>query len=112
MLAFKVFRPVKYKHNLSINLLICLVGIYSYSKMIDNTFSRTNIFKFVTYFSYPAIKRYFEIYIQRGLVIPCVMHGSRQYYKLSEQAIAIVQEIPQSYNRVMYEFSNKYNVSL
>jgi hypothetical protein len=112
LLSFKVFKPIKLKYHLSVNLLICLVGMYLYSISEKDNFSRLAIRKFITYFNYHAINRYFDILLDIGLIIPGIKHKTRQYYKLSNKAILIVKEIPENYNRVLYEFSNKYNVVL
>ncbi len=110
LLSFKVYQPTKRKYKLSFNLLFCLTGIYLYSVMIKETFSRTGIYNFITYFNYNVIKRYFDIYLQRKLIIQ--VSNDPQLYKLTQEAINIIEEIPKNYNKVMYEFSNKYNIDL
>ena len=112
LLAFKVFRPIKRKYNLSVNLLLCLVGLYVYSNVVKQDFCRSAIIRFVTYYNDKVINRYIDIFLSRGLVIESIKHGSRQYYKLTNQALSIVNEIPAEYNRVLYEFCNKYSIEL
>jgi hypothetical protein len=58
------------------------------------------------------MNKYIDILLNLGLLVPGVRHGSRQYYKLSDKAVLIIKEIPENYNKVLYEFTNKYNISL
>ena len=110
LLSFKSIHPTKRKYKLSYNLQITLIGVYLYTLSFGNNFSRSAIKDFVSYYNYYTICRYFNIFLDRGLIVQSNNRGKFVYYKLTDQAINIVNEIPLSYNRVLYEFCNKYNI--
>jgi len=86
--------------------------LYSYTTLVKPDFTRSGVIRFIRYYNDKVINRYIDIFIQRKLVIESIRHGSYQYYKLTESAISIINEIPEEYNRVLYEFCNRYNVVL
>ena len=112
MLSFKVFQPTKRLHILSFNLLFVLVCIFLYTQLIDHNFCRTGIRSFVTYYNHNTIKRYFDIYMDKGLISLSYSKGNRVYYKLTEQAINIIKDLNSNYDKVLYQFCNKYNIVL
>ena len=112
LLSFKVFQPTKRKYNLTFNIQFCLIGIFLYTQLVNDNFTRSAIYKFITYFNYKTILRYFDILLQRGLITHSYNRGTFQYFKLTDSAISIINEIPENYNRVLYQFCNKYGVRL
>lgn len=112
LLAFRITQPIRKQYNLSFNLLLCLIGIYLYSKLVNDNFSRTAIKDFIHYYNNKSIYRYFEIYLSKGLIVTSYNRGKFVYYKLTESAISIINEIPGNYDKVLYTFCNKYNVVL
>lgn len=112
-LLFVIFRPVRKKYNLSINCLLVLNSCYLYSKLENKKeFYLTDIYKFTTYYSIPHIKQYIVVLAQRGFIIPDKPGQFRVLYHISELGIQVIEEIEESYNREMYEFSNKYHLDL
>ena len=112
LLSFKSVQPTKRKHRLTFNLQLCLISMYLYSKIVERDFSRTGIKSFMTYFNSHYINRYFDIFQDRRLIVKSCIRNSYQFYRLTNQAITTVEEIPVNYNKVLYEFCNKYNVVL
>ena len=112
LLAFRVTQPIRKQYNLSFNLLLCLIGMYLYTNLYNKDFSRTAIQNFIHYYNNKSIYRFFDIYLNRGLIVISYNRGKFVYYKLTDSAISIINEIPEEYNRVLYQFCNKYNVVL
>jgi len=72
----------------------------------------TDIYKFTSYYSIPVMKRFIGVLTLRGLIIPINPGEFRVLYNISEQGIEIIQEIEESYNKELYNFTNKYNIDL
>ena len=58
------------------------------------------------------MKNFFRVLTLRGLIIPINPGERRVLYNISEQGIKIIQEIEESYNKELYNFTNKYNIDL
>lgn len=86
--------------------------MYEYSELVCNTFSTSAVQKFIHIYEYNRVRKYFNTLLSIGLIAEDHKKNTFQYYRLTNQAIDIVNEIPLSYNRVLYEFCNKYNIVL
>lgn len=111
-LLYVIFRPIRKKYDLSVNCILILNSCYLYAKLVKNQFYMTDIYKFTSYYSIPVMKNFFRVLTLRGLIIPINPGEFRVLYNISEQGIKIIQEIEESYNKELYNFTNKYNIDL
>ena len=111
-LLYVIFRPLRKKYNLSVNCILILNSCYLYSKLVKDKFYMTDIYKFTSYYNIPVMKNFFRVLTLRGLIIPINPGEFRVLYNISEQGIKIIQEIEESYNKELYNFTNKYNIDL
>lgn len=112
LLSYDATKPVRRKHKISFNLLYVLIGCYCYTTLVNKQFSFTSIVKIVRIYNSIRLRKYFDILINLSLVYQSGNKGSIKYYSLTDKARNIIDEIMKEYNRVLYEFSNKYNIDL
>ena len=110
---FKVCKPLRMRHNLTVGCLLVLNGSYIYTLHIKDRFTTGALLKFVTYYNRPKIGGYIKVLIVRGfLTLAGVNKGGDQLYSISESGIKIIQELNESYQQRLIEFCNKYNIEL
>lgn len=112
-LWFKILRYSRLKHRLSINTLLVLNGAYLHSKLINPSFSKTSLAKFITYYNLPNISKYITVLRIKGLVIPSGMYKQHcQLYQLTEYGINVITEIQNNYNKVYNKFCIDNGISV
>lgn len=111
-LLFKILRPVRTKHKLSINLVLTLNSCYLYSKLVKHQFYVTDIYKFNEYYSIKLIKRYIGILAQRGFIYCINPDDLRRLHYITEEGISLIESIHSNYEIVFRDFVDKYNIVL
>ena len=86
-----------------------LVSCYVYALHEKPLFCVTDIKLFLTYYNSNRMNKYFEILQDRNLLIFVEKVKMGKYYKLSPDAIKIIEDISVNYDKVLYEFLNKYS---
>lgn len=112
LLSYESTKSVRRKYKISFNLLYVLIGCYCHTTLVNKQFSFTSIVKIVRIYNSIRLRKYFDILINLSLVYQSGNKGSIKYYSLTDKARNIIDEIMKEYNRVLYEFSNKYNIDL
>ena len=109
---FRILKPARLGNDLSINLLLVLVACYVYTLHEKVLFCVTDIKLFLSYYNSNRMNKYFEILQDRNLLIFVEKVRTGKYYKLSPEAIKIIDDIKINYNSVLYTFFNKYSIEL
>ncbi len=108
LLRNRSFRPVKLKYNINYNQVTVLCGIYIYTLYVKNEFSLHQIFKFVRIFSYKNMLAQLNRLENNKLIS---LAGVKKY-RITQTGIDAVNLLLSSYDNILYEFCNKYNVVL
>ena len=104
----KAYRPIKLKYRLAYNTITLLCSAYIYYKYKNKLFSYTGLFLFCGYFSPKSSRRYFDWLVSSNMI---ALAGNRKY-TLTDTGLAVIHEIEDSYNNVVYQFCIKHNISL
>lgn len=112
VISFDVTRPIRRKYKIAHNLLLCLIGMYVYSKLVNDTFSANSIYRFMRIFANQRLNRFISILLNKGYIVIDHNKGQYIYYRITNQTNIIIQELQDNYNKVLYQFCNKYNIVL
>jgi hypothetical protein len=109
---FKVCRPIRRRYNLSVNCSLTLLGLYVYSKFINQTFTRRQIINFVTFYSKPKMNSYFTVLLSHGYILQSGLKLSHPVYCISPIGFNVIQELNTSYQEQFNKFIDQYNITL
>ena len=109
---FRVARFARIKYKLSVNCLLVLSGVYVYSKVINQSFTRRQVTYFTRYFDSYRINKYFTVLNNLGYIVESGKKREFQLYSISLIGVKIIEEMKESYDININEFIRKYNISL
>jgi len=102
------FRQVRLQYTINYNTITVLLGCYVFSKHVKEQFTITDIVMFTCLFNGKGMKRIFNKLLACDLI---TLAGSR-HYKLTEPGQTIIKQVNDNYNTVLYQFCQKYNITL
>jgi hypothetical protein len=109
---FKCCRSIRIKYKLSSNCVLVLNGVYVYSKVINQRFTRRKILDFVSYYNIKKIDCYLTVLISKGYVIQSGQRKTLLLYSISPIGLTVINELNQSYQDQFNIFVSKYNIVL
>lgn len=109
---YKVCRPVKFKHHVSVNVLLLLSGTYLLYKVTNKPFTRKQLLKFLTYYNSNKIKYYIGVLIDKGFIERINSSSHIEYYSITLAGINVINDLNDSYQIELSKFCQQYNISL
>jgi len=109
---FRGLKPVRRKYKLSINEIIFLNGVYLYCKHVSTCISQDACMKFIGYYNLPKIKYYIGSLQTKGMIQVAEIINGYNRYKLTSQGITVMEDINDGFERCLYDWFNKYSISL
>lgn len=109
---FRILRPIRLKHKLSINELIYLTGIYCYTRHQGTSFSFNSIHTYISYFTRPKSLYYVKSLKDKGYLYVCDIVKGKDHYKITQAGLSLCGEYEESYLRAINKFYNDNNISL
>ena len=104
----RIENPIK----LTITEVIFLNGIYLYCKHVSTCISRGACLKFMGYNNLGKIKYYLGSLLEKGMIRVAEIIHSYNHYKLTPLGISVINDINGSFERCLYDWFNKYSISL
>jgi hypothetical protein len=109
---FRILRPIRKKFNLTINEIVILNGMMLYNKYVGSSFSYSAILRFVGYFNDKKMRYYFgSLQEKKCIILSDVLNGANRY-RLTEKGIEAISHMEESYDKELYVFLNKNNITL
>ena len=109
---FRGLKPIRNKYKLSINEIIFLNGMYLYCKHMSLTVSRNACLKFIGYYNLRKIKYYLESLMSKGMIQMAQKIKGYNHYKITPLGFEVMNNINGSFNSCLYEWFQRYNISL
>ena len=109
---FRGLKPLRRKYELSINEIIFLIGMYLYCKHVSTCMSQNACLKFICYYNLGKVKYYIVSLLGKGMIQSAEIIKGYQRYKLTPLGLSVVNEINGNFDTCLYEWFNKYNISL
>ena len=109
---FRGLKPLRRKYKLSINEIIFLNGIYLYCKHESTCISQDGCLKYIGYYNLGKIKYYLGSLLSKGMIQLAEIIKGYNRYKLTPLGISVMTEINGSFDVCLYEWFNKYNITL
>jgi hypothetical protein len=109
---FRGLKPLRRKYSLTINEIIFLNGIYLYCKHVNTRVSQDACMKFIGYYNYVKIKYYLGSLQEKGMAQVAEIIKGHTRYKLTPLGLSVMNEINSSFDVCLYEWFQKYNISL
>ena len=111
LLRNKAFRPVKLKYDMNYHCINVLLLCYYYSVRVNGMFTKRGVDMF-KYYGSKSLKYFFGVLEDKGLITLASVRGSWKYYRLTTEGFRAVALSQESYDKALYEFCNKYNITL
>ena len=109
---FRGLKPVRRKYKLTINETIVLNGIYLYCKHVSTCMSQNACLKFIVYYNLGKIKYYIGSLQNKGMIhIAEIIHKNKRY-KLTPLGLSVMNEINGNFETCLYNWFDKYSISL
>lgn len=104
----KTFQAIKAKYRINYNTITLLCAINLYSKYVNKCFTHTAIYLFTGYYNSRNVKKFLNRLIEINVI---ALAGAKKY-TLTDTGLAVIKELEDNYNSVIYQFCNKHNISL
>jgi len=109
---FRGLKPVRRKYSLTINEIIFLNGIYLYCKHVSTCMSQDACLKFIGYYNLRKVKYYIGSLQSKGMIQVAEVIHKYNRYKLTTLGLSVMDELDGSFDRCLYEWFQKYNITL
>jgi hypothetical protein len=109
---FRGLKPIRRKYRLTINEIIFLNGMYLYCKHVSTCMSQDACHRFIGYYSLSKIKYYLGSLQNKNMIQPAEVIKGYNRYKPTQLGISVIDEINGSFDRCLYDWFNKYNITL
>jgi hypothetical protein len=109
---FKVCKPLRGKYKLSVNCLLCLSGAFLYGSVLNRSFTRYSLLKFISYYDNVRIGKYMTVLISKGYIEESVINKGHQTYCVSDKGKQVIKELNESYDKELILFCSKYSIVL
>ena len=109
---FRGLKPVRRKYSLTINEIIFLNGIYLYYKHVSTCMSQDACLKFIGYYNLPKIKYYIGSLQTKGMIQVAEIINSYNRFNLTPLGRTVMDEFNDGFEKCMYNWLNKYSISL
>jgi hypothetical protein len=107
MLSYKASRPIRLQYKLMTHHITVLTACYLFHSYIKTSFTRTDLFRLLGYYSQWRIKGY----ISRLLDCKFITQAGR-YYSITQLGIDTIKQVNENSNTLVYSFCQKYNIEL
>lgn|SRR5574343_894632 len=104
----KSFQAIKAKYQVNYNTITFLCSVYLYYMHVNKSFTMTTIYLFCGYYNIRNVKRFINRLIELNIM---TLAGAKKY-TLTDTGLAVIKELEDNYNSVVYQFCNKYNIDL
>jgi predicted transcriptional regulator len=78
----------------------------------NREFNTNNIVKLISVYDYNRVKRYLNDLYRCNIIAQARPNKTIKYYTLTDLGLSLVAEISNNAEKIMYDFCNKYNISL
>jgi hypothetical protein len=109
---FRGLKPIRRKYKLSINEIIFLNGIYLYCKHVSTCMSQDACLKFISYYNLSKVKYYIGSLLNKKMIHLAEVIKGYNRYKLTPFGLTVMNEINGSFDRCLYEWCQKYSITL
>ena len=109
---FRGLKPVRRKYSLTINEIIFLNGIYLYCKHVSTCVSQDACLKFICYYNLGKVKYYIGSLLNKKMIHLAEVIKGYNRYKLTPFGLTVMNEINGNFDRCLYEWFQKYSISL
>jgi predicted transcriptional regulator len=104
----KTFQAIKAKYRINYNMITFLCAVQLYYMCVNKSFTHTAIYLFCGYYNSRNIKKFINRLIELNIM---TLAGAKKY-TLTDTGLAVIKELEDNYNSVVYQFCNKHNISL
>ena len=109
---FRGLKSIRRKYKLTINEIIFLNGMYLYCKHISTCMNQDACLKFIGYYNLSKVKYYLGSLQNKNMILIAEkIHGYNRY-RLTQLGLSVINDINGSFERCLYDWFNKYNISL
>lgn len=109
---FKVCKPIRTRHKISVNCLLVLNGAYLLQLSSGKSFTRYRLLKFVTYYDNVRIGKYITVLTEHKFIIESDLYKGHQTFILSSLGLSVIKELNESYEIELRKFIDLYNIVL
>jgi hypothetical protein len=109
---FRGLKTIRRKYKLTINEIIFLNGMYLYCKHVNTCMSQDACLRFIGYYNLNKIKYYIGSLQTKGMIQVAEIINSYNRYKLTLLGLSVMDDISGSSYRCLYDWLNKYSISL
>lgn len=109
---FRILRPLRLKYNLTINELVLLTGIITYTRFNSTTFSISAIRKYIGYFSGNKMNYYIKSLQNKECIVLCDIYNGYNRYKLTDKGIEVINSIDSCYQKALNKFCVDNGISV
>jgi hypothetical protein len=109
---FRGLKTIRRKYQLTINEIIFLNGMYLYCRHVNTCMSQDACLRFIGYYNLNKVKYYISSLQTKGMIQIAEIIHSYNRYRLTPLGISAVNDINDSFDRCLYDWFNKYSISL
>jgi len=110
--VFRLLKPIRRNHKLSVNECIILNAVYLYHKYKGSIMSCNAIYNWITYYNKNRLNYYIASLCFKGFLVKAEVIKNIQYYKLSENGIKVMNDFNNSYQEVLYKWCSSNSIVL
>ena len=110
--VFRLLKPIRRNHKLTVNECIILNAVYLYHKYKGSLMSCNAIYNWITYYNKNRLNYYIASLCFKGHLIKSDVVKNIQYYKLTDSGISIMEEFNSSYQSILYSFCSSHSIEL
>lgn len=107
LLFGKSSKLIRDQYKLNTHHVTVLMGCYMYVSFVKGSFTISNIRSFIGYYSLYRLRGYLD-----KLVSIDLLTFSGRKYTLTNQGYKTIENISNNYDKVIYQFCNKFNIEL
>lgn len=109
---FRGLKTIRLKYKLTFNEIIFLNGIYLYCKHVSTCISQDACLRFIGYYNLSKVKYYLGTLKEKKMIYVAEVIKGYNRYKLTQAGISAINDINGSFEICLYDWFNKYGISL
>jgi hypothetical protein len=109
---FRGLKSIRLKYKLTINKIIFLNGMYLYCKHISTCLSQDACLRFIGYYNPGKVKYYLGSLQNKNMIQIAEVTKGYNRYRLTQLGFSVIDDINGSFERCLYDWLNKYNITL
>lgn len=112
LISYRCSKSVRQLYKYNTHHITILIGCYLYYMHTNREFNTNNIVKLISVYDYNRVKRYLNDLYRCNIIAQARPNKTIKYYTLTDLGLSLVAEISNNAEKIMYDFCNKYNISL